>query len=104
MTAIEQARQARASFRLRKEIVLEDVADGKRTAIDAIETLERTFNAAAIRYYRSHASPHLRKAWDEYGPLEELLEVRRAYVSGEASWSALIERVSKAREERRRVG
>lgn len=99
MSAAAEAKKVRERFALHRAIVLEDVADGKRDAIDAIATLERTFQREAIRFFRVHT--HASRLWNENGPLADLVEVRKAYVS-ERTWAALLDRVRKAREERTR--
>lgn len=95
------ARKAREKYALTKAIVLEDVADGRRSGSEAIRTLEQQYTAATLQYLRSGRR---RSEWNEHGPLAELEEVLDAYAKGGGVWSALLERVRKAREERTNVG
>jgi hypothetical protein len=101
VSAVVQARKAREQFALTTAIVLEDVADGKRTALDAISTLERALRTAAMRFMQHRDfAPHGHRVWNEHGPLPDLLAIREAHAGGDHSWNALLERVRKAREER----
>lgn len=102
LASTQIARKARERFALAKAIVLEDVADGKRTPSQAIATLEHQYKVEAIRFLRTRA--HARNVWEAEGPLVELNEVLDAYAKGGAIWTSLLDRVRKAREERTHVG